>query len=62
MQIKTGDVYSNTFQTICYFCIALLVNYYVEINGSEASIECVIACGVNSLRSVGRGVLRRTNS
>ena len=46
MQIKTGDVYSNTFQTICYFCIALLVNYYVEINESEASIECVIACGV----------------
>ena len=41
----------NTFRTICYFCIALLVNYCVEINGSEASIECANACGGNGLRS-----------
>ena len=41
----------DTFQTICYFCIAFLVNYYVEINGSEASIVCANACGGNGLRS-----------
>ena len=41
----------NTFQTICYLCIALLVNYYVEINGSRASIVCANACGGNGLIS-----------
>ena len=41
----------NTFQTICYLCIALLVNYYVEINGSRASIVCAKACGGNGLIS-----------
>ena len=41
----------NTFQTICYLSIALLVNYYVEINGSRASIVCANACGGNGLRS-----------
>ena len=31
----------NTFQRICYLCIALLVNYYVKLMGPELAL-CVL--------------------